>query len=263
VTYRDDQDALLARADALEGDLERAKAEAERLREENERLRDAAPDDAALQALAARADTAPRTKPKPAERPRPSTPSSPGDRLSIELADRYVTPVPYLLPPVVLGALALAGLTGAMWLIPVGAGGGFVVGMIAVWLVRRSRIAFLRTLPFPLDRDSLADRINDGPEERCIRVRVQFTEPVASARRATIAKAVTGAWGDATGSWDGDDLIVTTAAIASYRKNTTRRGKTYKYFVPAPFLLACRRLAVDCLLPIHAAAPIASAAFEK
>ena len=92
---------------------------------------------------------------------------------------------------------------------------------------------------------------------------MRFEERVAEARRATIARAVTGAWGDATGAWDGDDLIVTTAAVKSYSDQATRRGKQYRIFEPAPFLRACRRVAVDCLVPVHRAAPIASASFEK
>ncbi len=155
VTFRDDRDALLARADALE-------REAERLRRENDRLREDTP---------------------------PTTPAFPTSELTLELSLQWRTSnrIDWLLVvPMLAGAL---GITWAMN--PEGAG-GVVVWVLAVllwvsaWLavsvvvrtgeIRRERL-WIDRAPFGLDPSAYRRLLSEQHAARAVTARITFEDP--------------------------------------------------------------------------------------
>ncbi|MCB9565229.1 MAG: hypothetical protein H6708_33000 [Kofleriaceae bacterium] len=140
----------------------------------------------------------------------------------------------------------------------------FVVASVVTRLRWRRRAAWVRHLPFPIDRDSLAARLEAKPAHDRLRVTVTFATDVAADARETVARAATGAWGEVTARWQGPDLVVETGPIdCRIRRYSSDGTERRPDFAPRPYLRACQQLVVDCLGTLHrVAAPIAQVRFE-
>ena len=282
MAFRDDRDALLARAEALE-------REAERLREENESLRTAA--DAERAAAEARAETERAVEAKRAEvarmakrapapsRPKPAPSRSRPTGQFGELADDSMSPTwskltwvlgfVLLLPAILAVALALIELFGAMRApkfisVPIGLALfvlyflGHVFGFVALcgWIARieaRHERRRLAALPIPIDLDGYRRVMGTAQAEKVLEVRVTFATDHPDPDRQTIAAAARAGRRVASAGWSSDELVIRSRPIVtsfhSKKASWNNNVKVHRWF---------RRLARKTLVPITRAYPMAS-----
>jgi hypothetical protein len=191
--YRDDREALLQRAEALERELARAREEAAALREENRGLRERAP--------------AP-----PAPEPEPPAP-----------------PVPALARPgrldqgAFLGTLAVwavvaAFVGGTAWLVPIAVTTAVVAGLALRRNPAPRRRTPARALPaeLPVDRRAHAELLATRRKTLNVQIDVRFAAPLAPTQRAEIEQALAAA--NLAARWDQDTLQLRSRRLRVARK---------------------------------------------
>jgi hypothetical protein len=250
VTYRDDHDAALARAEALEREAAELREKTARLEAENEVL-------AKERALLAEQVEAPRralariagddavARSEALERRAPGALVSSALHAHTGLATlASLTPLAFVL------AAATVGVTGGPLVLMI----GFAIFIGVRWL--RSLMAFderrerqlLASLPLPLDIAAyLAYLDQPRAPAASVTVRVELEREPDDAARAQIVRAVAHAQPDAKGRIDGSVLTVTSHAIQTEIAGKPDNVHLHRWV---------RRLIARALLPIAAAHPV-------
>ena len=193
--FRDDREALLQRAAALERELERTQREAAELREENQALRARVPE--------------PEPEPEPKPEPRPEEPKP-------EPAPLHVT---VMIGTVAAWAIAAFAIGFVPWMLPAAIASTAVAGAVA-WRRPRRRPALPPALP--LDREAYRSLLDTTRRTVNVQIDVRFVSPLAPDQRSSIEKLL--AAFDLATSWEQETLRLRSRRIRVVRK--TMNGKT-------------------------------------
>jgi hypothetical protein len=280
VSFRDDRDAQLARAEALAREAEQLRRETEQLRREYDELREERDRLAAEQAERAReaaeqerhddADRAARQRglaqlarraptsliaPVPVERGQLAT-------LRVEHA-LAVGPLRHAWMAVVPIGVVVTGLVAGGWLASSVLGPPLALMMLiatlvgAMWVQHvMSPIAAVRErrrlerAAIPLDVDSYVAVLGGEYAQRALSIRFAFVEPPEGDDRRAL-EAAARAMPGATTSWAGDELIVTSPMIGTWRRSRYSPGHCDTTALHRWFRRALRRV----VLPIAHVVP--------
>jgi hypothetical protein len=285
VTFRDDKDAMLARTEALDREVEELREENAKLRAERERLAAAAATTAARESAERAAAVDPRAvleklaakapKPRSTKKRKRGPVESQADRerrISLERAftspwtNFWIWPIA---PVLVFGSLlggahlfdrlvpqAPGWLAALVLFVTTLVGLGLAVGSyeLAVWHDGRRTRRWLARLALPLDRDRYIECI--ATKHGMMTVHVAIPD-VPDAECALLERAVRGGSKVASARWDGRTLVITSPQLkylflakgGFYAHN----AKLHRWF---------RRLVTRVLAPIAASHRIERITFE-
>jgi hypothetical protein len=251
VTYRDDHDAAIARAEALEREAAQLREKTARLEAENEvlakeRAELAAKVEAPRRALARLAGKDAVARSEALERREPGALVSSALHAHTGLAT-LASAAPTLAAIVAAAAAGVPGGFFAITVFAVLAGGVLLLRRLIGFDERRER-ALLASLPLPLDIAAYLAYLDEPRTPAAyVTVRVELESDPDDSARAQIVRAVAHAQPGAKGRIDGSVLTVTSHAIRTETSGQPDNIRLHRWV---------RRLIARALLPIAAAHPV-------
>lgn len=227
MSFRDDRDALLARADAADAEAERLRDDNERLRRDLERAKQAPPPPER------RRDPTPRPALAPAD---PDDQVPPGTTLMTPeaLAEHALTSTGAEWGAAILVGLgaAVGGILGekvlgGSWMVLVGVasggGAGLLLGLMMMGASRDGQRRWLHRLSLPIDHVGYKELLGVGRVRRRITLHV-WVSSMPEHRRAGVVDAIRAVFPETFVRWDGDRLELLSPTLDTWRRNKYAAG---------------------------------------